>query len=119
MADKLRGQIVNTGPAAFLGAFTGSYTIAKIYAGQATTFESITFGTRDSAGNKISSFKTTNADDDGITLNILVSGDSDYGESIVFAHDNLPLTIKGLLMDRIKLTGGGGDDDAITVLSFH
>ena len=59
------------------------------------------------------------ADDDGITLNILVSGDSSYGESIVFAHDNLPFTIKGILMDQIKLTGGGGDDDAITVLSFH
>ena len=59
------------------------------------------------------------ADDDGVTLNILVSGDADYGESIVFAHDNLPLTIKGILMDRIKLTGGSGDDDAITVLSFH
>ena len=59
------------------------------------------------------------ADDDAVTLNILVSGDSSYGESIVFAHDNLPLTIKGILMDRIKLTGGSGDDDAITVLSFH
>ena len=69
MADKLRGQIVNTGPTAY---FTGSNTIAKIYAGQSTTFESITFGTRDSAGNKISSQKHTNpADvDDGITVTL-------------------------------------------------
>ena len=59
------------------------------------------------------------ADDDAVTLNILVSGDSSYGENIVFAHDNLPLSIKGLLIDHIKLTGGSGDTDAITVLSFH
>jgi hypothetical protein len=51
MADKLRGQVVVTGAAAH---FTGSNTIARIYASADTTFESITFGTRDSAGNKIS-----------------------------------------------------------------
>jgi len=59
------------------------------------------------------------ADDEDVTLNILVSGDSDYGESIVISQQNLPFTIKGILMDRIKLTGGTGDNDVITVLSFH
>tara|TARA_R110001606_G_C15256516_1_gene638004 strand:+ start:405 stop:662 length:258 start_codon:yes stop_codon:yes gene_type:complete len=51
MADKLKGQVVITGAAA---SFTGSNTIARIFASSDTTFESITFGTRDSAGNKIS-----------------------------------------------------------------
>ena len=69
MADKLRGQVVNDGPKA---SFTGSNTIAKIYAGQSTTFESITFGSRDSAGNKISAGdqKQTNPDNDDITLTL-------------------------------------------------
>ena len=35
------------------------------------------------------------------------------------ADDNLPFSVKGILMEQIKLTGGSGDDDVITVLSFH
>ena len=63
-------------------------------------------------------FSASNAaDDDGVTVNLKVGGS--YGESIVIAHDNLPFTIKGILMDQGKLTGGSGDNDAITVLSFH
>ena len=57
------------------------------------------------------------ADDDGVTLNLKVNGS--YGDNIVIAHDNLPFSIKGILMEQIKLTGGGSDNDAITVLSFH
>ena len=57
------------------------------------------------------------ADDDDVTINLKVNGS--WGENIIISHDNLPFTIKGLLVDQLKLTGGGGDDDAITVLSFH
>ena len=57
------------------------------------------------------------ADDDDITINLKVNGD--YGESIVISHDNLPLTIKGILIERVKCTGGAGDDDVLSVLSFH
>ena len=57
------------------------------------------------------------ADDDGVTLNLKVNGS--YGDNIVIAHDNLPFSVKGILMEQIKLTGGSGDDDVITVLSFH
>ena len=56
-------------------------------------------------------------DDDGITINLKVNGA--YGDNIVVNFDNLPFTIKGLLIEAVKLTGGAGDADAITVLSFH
>ena len=57
------------------------------------------------------------ANDDDVTINLKVNGS--YGENIVISHDNLPFTIKGLLIEQLKLTGGASDDDAITVLSFH
>ena len=56
-------------------------------------------------------------DDDGVTINFQISGS--YGDSIVVNFDNLPFTVKGLLIEAVKLTGGSGDDDVITVLSFH
>jgi len=56
-------------------------------------------------------------DDDAVTINLKVNGS--YGDSIVVNWDNLPFTIKGLLIEAVKLTGGSGDDDVITVLSFH
>ena len=56
-------------------------------------------------------------DDDGITINFKVNGS--YGDSIVVNFDNLPFTVKGLLIEAVKLTGGASDDDVITVLSFH
>jgi len=56
-------------------------------------------------------------DDDGITINLKVNGS--YGDNILVNFDNLPFTVKGLLIDGIKLTGGASDDDVITILSFH
>ena len=55
--------------------------------------------------------------DDGITINFQVNGS--YGDNILVNFDNLPFTVKGLLIEAVKLTGGSGDDDVITVLSFH
>ena len=57
------------------------------------------------------------ADDDDVTVELKIAGS--YGDDIVISHDNLPLTIKGLLIDRVKCTGGAGDDDVLSVLSFH
>ena len=56
-------------------------------------------------------------DDDGITINFQVNGS--YGDNILVNFDNLPFTVKGLLVEAVKLTGGASDDDVITVLSFH
>jgi len=56
-------------------------------------------------------------DDDAVTINFKVNGS--YGDNIVVNFDNLPLTVKGMLIDQVKITGAGGADDVITVLSFH
>ena len=57
------------------------------------------------------------ADDDGITISLKVNGA--HGDDIVLSHDNLPLTVKGLLVEEVVIHGQSGDADAITVLSFH
>ena len=57
------------------------------------------------------------ADDDDVTVELKVKGS--YGDDIVISHDNLPLTIKGILIERVKCTGSSGNDDVLSVLSFH
>lgn len=57
------------------------------------------------------------ADDDDVTINLKVNGS--WGENIVISDSNLPFTIKGLLVEQLRLTGGDSDADPITVLSFH
>ena len=57
------------------------------------------------------------ADDDGITISLKVEGS--HGADIILSHDNLPFTVKGMLVEEVIIHGGSGDDDAITVLSFH
>ena len=58
------------------------------------------------------------ADDDGITISLKVNGA--HGADIVLSHDNLPFTVKGVLVEEVVIHGdGAGDNDALTVLSFH
>ena len=59
------------------------------------------------------------ANDDGITITLKVNGS--HGDDIVISHDNLPFTVKGMLIEAVTIHGAGGDtdDDYITVLSFH
>ena len=57
------------------------------------------------------------ADDDGITISLKVNGS--HGADIVLSHDNLPFTVKGMLIEEVIIHGQSGDADAITVLSFH
>ena len=59
------------------------------------------------------------ADDDGITISLKVNGS--HGADIVMAHDNLPFTVKGILIEEVIIHGDGAgtDNDALTVLSFH
>ena len=59
------------------------------------------------------------ADDDGITISLKVNGS--HGADIVMAHDNLPFTVKGILIEEVIIHGDGTgtDNDALTVLSFH
>ena len=58
------------------------------------------------------------ADDEGITISL--KGNGAHGDDIVIAHDYLPFQVKGLLIEEVVIHGdGGGDNDALTVLSFH
>tara|TARA_R100001594_G_C3927718_1_gene237363 strand:+ start:173 stop:514 length:342 start_codon:yes stop_codon:yes gene_type:complete len=58
------------------------------------------------------------ADDEGITISLKVNGS--HGDDIVIAHDYLPFQVKGILIEEVVIHGdGGGDNDALTVLSFH
>ena len=58
------------------------------------------------------------ANDDGITISLKVNGA--HGDDIVISHDNLPFTVKGLMIEEVTIHGAGGtDDDVLTVLSFH
>jgi len=57
------------------------------------------------------------ADDDGITISLKVNGS--HGNDIVLSHDNLPFTVKGIMVEEVIIHGGSGDNDVITVLSFH
>ena len=59
------------------------------------------------------------ADDDGITISLKVNGA--HGADIVLSHDQLPLTIKGMLIEEVIIHGDAvtTQDDKITVLSFH
>jgi hypothetical protein len=57
------------------------------------------------------------ADDDGITISLKINGS--HGNDIVLSHDNLPFTVKGILVEEVVIHGQSGDADAITVLSFH
>ena len=57
------------------------------------------------------------ADDDGIIISLKVNGS--HGDDIVINFDNLPFTVKGMLVEEVTIHGASGDADAITVLSFH
>ena len=57
------------------------------------------------------------ADDDTITISLKVNGS--HGDDIVINFDNLPFTVKGMLVEEVVIHGQSGDADAITVLSFH
>ena len=58
------------------------------------------------------------ANDDGITISLKVNGA--HGDDIVIDSEQLPFTIKGLLVEEVTIHGdGAGDNDALTVLSFH
>ena len=59
------------------------------------------------------------ADDDTITISLKVNGA--HGDDIIIHSENLPFTVKGLLIEEVIIHGDTSttQDDALTVLSFH
>jgi len=83
-------------------------TTAKTTASWDTPAKEVVFYTAGAAG-----------DDEGITISLKVNGA--HGDDIVIAHDQLPFTVKGILIEEVTIHGDGSgtDDDPITILSFH
>ena len=72
----------------------------------------------DTPAKEVIIYSGVTADDDGITISLKVNGS--HGDDIVISHDYLPFQVKGILIEEVVIHGdGGGDDDALTVLSFH
>ena len=72
----------------------------------------------DTPAKEVIIYSGVTADDDGITISLKVGGS--HGDDIVISHDNLPFTVKGVLVEEVVMHGdGAGDNDALTVLSFH
>ena len=59
------------------------------------------------------------ANDDNIIVSLKVNGS--HGADIELSHDNLPFTVKGILIEEVTIHGvsSEGQNDALTVLSFH
>ena len=57
--------------------------------------------------------------DDTITISLKVNGS--HGDDIIIHSENLPFTVKGLLIEEVIIHGDTSttQDDALTVLSFH
>ena len=72
----------------------------------------------DTPAKEVIIYSGVTADDDGITISLKVNGS--HGDDIVISHDYLPFQVKGILIEEVVIHGdGAGDDDALTVLSFH
>ena len=62
-------------------------------------------------------FPATGGSDDNMMVYLKVNGT--YGDAIELDANDLPLTISGLLVDRVKIDTTSGNDDVIAILSFH
>ena len=73
----------------------------------------------DTPAKEVVFYTAGTGNDDGITISLKVNGA--HGDDIVIAHDQLPFTVKGILIEEVTIHGDGSgtDDDPITILSFH
>ena len=79
-----------------------------------------TTSTWDTPAKEVIFYTAGAGNDDNITISLKVNGS--HGNDIVISHDNLPFTVKGLLIEEVQIhgiAGGATEDDPITVLSFH
>lgn len=66
---------------------------------------------------KLVIFPATGGADDNMDIYLKVNGS--YGPKIELDANDLPLTIEGLLVDRVKIDTTSGNNDVIAILSFH
>tara|TARA_R110002020_G_scaffold468709_1_gene693196 strand:+ start:25 stop:375 length:351 start_codon:yes stop_codon:yes gene_type:complete len=60
---------------------------------------------------------STNDATDVITLQLMIGGS--YGAEIKLLYNDYPLTISGLITDRIQMKSDEGTNEIFTILSFH
>ena len=60
---------------------------------------------------------STNDATDVISLKLKIKGT--YVNEIKLKYDDYPLTISGILMDRIEMKSDEGTDEIFTIVSFH
>ena len=60
---------------------------------------------------------STNDATDQIKVKLKINGT--YGDEIKLKYDDYPLTISGILMDRIEMKSDEGTDEIFTIVSFH
>jgi len=73
--------------------------------------------TTDGAAKHLVIFPTTGGADDTMDVYLKINGT--YGDKIELDANDLPLTISGILVDRVKIDTTSGDNDVIGILSFH
>ena len=62
---------------------------------------------------------STNDATDVISLKLKLHGASDYGDEIKLLYNDYPLTVDGILIDRIEMKSDEGTDEIFTIISFH
>ena len=62
---------------------------------------------------------STNDATDVISLKLYINGESDYGDEIKLLYNDYPLTVDGILIDRIEMKSDEGTDEIFTIISFH
>ena len=62
---------------------------------------------------------STNDATDVISLKLKTHGASSYGDEIKLLYNDYPLTVDGILVDRIEMKSDEGTDEIFTIISFH
>ena len=60
---------------------------------------------------------STNDATDIISLKLQINGT--YGDEIKLLYNDYPLTVSGLLIERIEMKSDEGTDEIFTIISFH
>ena len=60
---------------------------------------------------------STNDATDIISLKLQINGT--YGDEIKLLYNDYPLTVSGLLIERIEMKSDEGTDEIFTIVSFH
>ena len=108
---------------AYTVAEASNLQVYQVYKTEILTLSEATLRTTstwDTPAKEVIFYTAGTGNEDGITISLKVNGS--HGDDIVISHDQLPFTVKGLLIEEVQIhgiAGGATEDDVLTVLSFH